>query len=94
MRREIDRRLAALEARSCADAGAWHQVVVEEGVSSAVALRAYGVDKLAAKDHVMLVRIVSPRWGEDGNMIRPPRSEGLRRDHHWQDILAEEAAAA
>ena len=87
----LEKRVSALEA--AAGAGdpcrveQWHQEIVHEGQSLADAVRAYGIEKIGEHDDLIIWRIVSPKYDEQGRII-PPRSDenfGLRHGN-WREL--------
>jgi len=62
-------------------------VTVHEGQSLADAVRAYGIEKIGEQDNLIVTRIVSPRFDEQGRIV-PLRSGGrvgLRRGS-WREL--------
>jgi hypothetical protein len=80
----LEKRMSALEAAGGAGDPSfgkpWHQVTVREGQSLADAVRAYGIEKIGEHDNLIVIRIVSPKFDEQGHIIplRPARDAGLR----------------
>ena len=86
----LEKRVSALEAAAGAEdpsfAKPWHWVIVREGQSLADAVRAYGIEKIGEHDNLIVWRIVSPKFDEQGSVI-PVRSDenfGLR-DGNWRE---------
>jgi hypothetical protein len=75
----LEKRVSALEAAAGAgdpsSGKPWHWVIVREGQSLADAVRAYGIDRIGEHDNLIVWRIVSPKFDEQGKMI-PARSGG------------------
>ena len=87
----LEKRVSDLEAAAVAEdpciANPWHQVIVREGQSLADAVRAYGTERIGEHDNLIIHRIVSPKFDEQGNII-PLRSNGdvgLRRGN-WREL--------
>jgi hypothetical protein len=87
----LEKRVSALEAAAGVGDPSygkpWHQVIVHEGESLADAVRAYGIEKLGEHDNLLVIRIVSPKFDEQGNIIplRPRRDVGLRHGS-WREL--------
>lgn len=87
----LEKRVSALE--TAAGAGdpscgkPWHPVTVREGQSLADAVRAYGIEKIGEHDNLIINRIVSPKFDEQGNVIplRSDRNGGLRHGS-WREL--------
>jgi hypothetical protein len=75
----LEKRVSALEAAAGAGDPSygkpWHAVTVRDGQSLADAVRAYGIEKIGEHDNLIVNRIVSPKFDEQGNLI-PLRSKG------------------
>lgn len=90
--REIQRRLAALEASSGGVEG-WdysqpcHEVVVEEDEPAADALRRYGLHRIGDRDNFIMHRIVSPKFDEAGNHVRRDSRRTSELQHGcWREL--------
>ena len=87
----LEKRVSALEAAAGAGDPSygkpWHQVTVREGQSLAEAIHAYGIEKIGEHDNLIIRRIVSPKFDEQGNMIplRSDRDAGLRHES-WREL--------
>jgi hypothetical protein len=87
----LEKRVSALEAAAGAGDPScgkpWHQVIVREGQSLADAVRAYGIEKIGEHDNLIIRRIVSPKFDEQGKMIplRSARDAGLRHES-WRAL--------
>jgi hypothetical protein len=87
----LEKRVSALEAAAGAGDPSygkpWHRVTVREGQSLADAIRAYGIEKIGEHDNLIIHRIVSPKFDEQGNMIplRSGRDVGLRQES-WRAL--------
>ena len=75
----LEKRVSALEtapgAGDPSHGKPWHQVIVREGQSLADAVRACGIEKIGEHDNLIVTRIVSPKFDEQGNLV-PRRSGG------------------
>jgi hypothetical protein len=87
----LEKRVSALEAAPGAGDPShgkpWHEVIVREGQSLADAVRAYGIEKIGEHDNLIVWRIVSPKFDEQGNLM-PRRSDpdvGFRRGN-WRAL--------
>jgi len=80
----LEKRVSALEAaaavRDPSCGKPWHSVTVREGQSLADAVRAYGIEKIGEHDNLIIWRIVSPKFDEQGRIIplRSDRGVGIR----------------
>lgn len=87
----LEKRVSALEAAAGAEdpsfANPWHRVIVREGQSLADAVRAYGIEKIGEHDNLIIRRIVSPKFDEQGRIVPPPPDEdaGLRHGN-WREL--------
>ena len=87
----LEKRVSALEAAAGAEdpqsARPWHQVIVREGQSLADAVRAYGIEKIGEHDNLIIHRIVSPKFDEQGDIVplRPDRNAGIRHGN-WREL--------
>jgi hypothetical protein len=87
----LEKRVAALEAAPGAGDPSfgkpWHQVEVREGQSLADAVRAYGIEKIGEHDNLLIWRILSPKFDEQGRII-PHRSDGDFgfRQGSWREL--------
>ena len=87
----LEKRVSALEAAAGGGDPSfgkpWHQVIVREGQSLADAVRAYGIEKIGEHDNLIVWRLVSPKFDEQGNMIRlrSDAGAGLRRGN-WREL--------
>lgn len=75
----LEKRVSALEAAAGAGDPScgkpWHRVIVDERQSLADAVRACGIGKIGEHDNLIVRRIVSPSFDEQGRIV-PPRSGG------------------
>jgi len=68
----MSNRLAALEGKASPTlVEKWHDVVAKDDQTEDEALNAYGREKIGPNDSVIIFRSVTPRFDEDGKMIRP-----------------------
>jgi hypothetical protein len=87
----LEKRVSALEAAAGAGDPSygkpWHQVTVRDGQSLADAVRAYGIEKIGEHDNLIVTRIVSPKFDEQGKLIplRSDRNVGLRHGN-WREL--------
>lgn len=87
----LEKRVSALEAAAGAGDPSygkpWHQVTVREGQSLADAVHAYGIEKIGEYDNLIINRIVSPKFDEQGILIplRSGRDVGLRHGS-WREL--------
>ena len=87
----LEKRLSALEAapgaRDLSCEKPWHRVTVREEQSLADAVRAYGIEKIGEHDNLIVHRIVSPKFDEQGNLVplRSDRNVGLRHGN-WREL--------
>ena len=87
----LEIRVSDLEATAAAEdpciANPWHRVIVREGQSLADAVRAYGIERIGEHDNLIIRRLVSPKFDEQGNIIplRSDRNVGLRRGS-WREL--------
>jgi hypothetical protein len=87
----LEKRVSALEAAAGAGDPSgeqpWHQVTVREGQSLADAVRAYGIEKIGEHGNLIVRRIVSPKFDEQGGIVplRSGRDAGLRRGS-WREL--------
>ena len=87
----LEKRVSALEAAAGAGDPSygkpWHRVTVREEQSLADAVRAYGIEKIGEHDNLIVTRIVSPKFDEQGKLIplRSGRNVGLRHGN-WRAL--------
>ena len=86
----LEKRVSAREAAAGAGDPArgkpWHQVIVREGQSLADAVRAYGIEQIGEHDNLLVWRILSPKFDEQGSVI-PAGSDGNLglRHGNWRE---------
>ena len=87
----LEKRVSVLEAAAGAEdpsfANPWHQVIVREGQTLADAVRAYGIGRIGEHDNLIVWRIVSPKFDEQGHIVplRSGRDVGIRRGS-WREL--------
>ena len=87
----LEKRVSALEAAAGAGDPScgkpWHRVIVREGQSLADAVRACGIEKIGEHDNLIVTRIVSPKFDEQGNLVprRSGRNVGFRHGN-WREL--------
>ena len=87
----LEKRVSDLEAAAGAGDPSygkpWHRVIVREGQSLADAVRAYGIEKIGEHDNLIVHRIVTPKFDEQGNMIplQPDKDVGFR-EGNWREL--------
>ena len=67
--KRLSSRVADLEARQTTPPGKWHMLIQRIGQTQDEAIDAYGRHLIGEHDHLIINRIVAPRFNAGGSML-------------------------